>query len=221
MPRQMPRFDLRFASQANAANEIVIAGELTHVHSQMGREWPRKRLEFLYELAFLRIFAAWESTLESIFLKSLCGYASSAGQELTVTGSYYRTIVQAEAAVLLAESRGNVSRTYLLWQNTRQVLTRCRAHITSGGAAGALQENIIASNQARLDDFAAIRHRIVHEHSDARAKFDRATLSLAGRTFPASRPGKFLRDDHPTFSPPVRWIDVAISELTGLTGQMV
>jgi hypothetical protein len=72
-----------------------------------------------------------------------------------------------------------------------------------------------------LEAFAAVRHRIVHEQQDAKAKFDSATLLFAGKTYPASRPGKFLRDLDASASPPRKWMDTAISELAGMVAQMV
>jgi hypothetical protein len=85
----------------------------------------------------------------------------------------------------------------------------------------ALLETIISSNQARLDALAAVRHRIVHDQKDAKMKFDQATLLLVGRTYPASRPGKFLRDSDTGAAPPRKWIETAVIELTGLAGQMI
>jgi hypothetical protein len=215
----MPRFDLRFAAQAQIASEIVVAGEQSRVTRD---EWTPKRLEFLYELAYLRVFASWESALESIFYRSLCGYASRAGQEALVAGPYYTTIANAEAAVLVAESRGRVIKTYLLWHSAAQIISRCQTHILAGAPnTPALQETTISSSRARLDALAAVRHRIVHDQADAKTKFDAATLSIAGKTYPASRPGKFLRDIDQNSVPPRKWIDIAIAELTGLAGQMV
>jgi hypothetical protein len=218
----MPRFDLDFAAQAQTASEIAIAGEKCYAHGgAIGNEWTPKRLEFLYEFVYLRVFAAWEALLESIFLRSLCGYASSAGQETLVAGGYYATIADAEQAVFAAESHGAVLKTYVLWHSPQQVIKRCQAHISSGPGLPSLQKNVVSSSQARLESFAAVRHRIVHDQNDAKLKFNAATLHLAGLTYPASRPGKFLRDTEVGTAPPRKWLDTAISELTGLAGQMV
>jgi hypothetical protein len=61
----------------------------------------------------------------------------------------------------------------------------------------------------------------VHEQNDARMKFDQASTMFAGRTYPASRPGKFLKDFDRSSTPPKKWIQTAINELTGLARQMV
>lgn len=175
------------------------------------REWSILRLEALYELAYLRSFAAWEMYQEAVFLRSVCGYASAAGQETPVSGTYFPSLAAAEAAVLA----GN---TYMLWHSPQKVINRCKKFI---GPGPQLQELTIASNFARLDSFAATRHRIVHEQLDAKRKFDAATLLFAGRTYPSSRPGKFLRDWDISQNPPQRWLGVAINELTSLLTQMI
>lgn len=218
MPKQIPRYDLELSEHADAAREMVLAGEKARVI--MGSDWTIKRLEFLYELAYLRVFIAWEQVLESIFYRSLCGYASSSGLEDLVCGKYYSKIAEAETAVLASENK-----TYLLWHNPWNVMTRLRKHIgplpPSNPPTPALQEHAIASNSARLAAFSAVRHRIVHEQKDGKTKFDDATLLFSGKTYPASRPGKFLRDTDTNSIPHRKWIETAIAELTGLAGQMV
>jgi hypothetical protein len=197
----MPRFDNALLDNALTAVSIVGAGELSR-HSgsaAIRKEWRLARLEALYELAYLRVFASWEAYLEAIFYRSLCGYASAAGQEQLIAGGYHPRLADAEAAA------------------------RCQAHFvsTTSGGGPCIQEVTIASNLTRLEHFAATRHRIVHDQADAKSKFNGATLHLAGRTYDASRPGKFLRDYHPSKSPPQRWLEVAVTELSSLMTQMV
>src|SRR5687768_15641470 len=115
MPRRMPRFDLEFARETDSAKDIVLAGERARVTNRT--DWTPKRLEFLYALAYLRAFVAWEAALESIFLRSLCGVASSAGQEVLRVGKYYRTLPAADNAVLASESKGSRPNTYMLWHS--------------------------------------------------------------------------------------------------------
>lgn len=210
----MPRFDRAFSAQTGLANGIVGAGETVRVSSDVGRqEWTITRIEALYELAYLRVFAAWESLLESVFYRSLRGYTSRAGQETLIVGAHYGSLAAAEAAVL----GGNQ---FLLWHSPSKVIRRCQQHIRSGAGCPAQQETVLSSHQARLEHFGAVRHRIVHEQTDAKNKFDAATTAIAGRTYPASRPGKFLRDWDAS-APRKRWLDVLMSELVGLAGQLV
>jgi hypothetical protein len=207
----MPRFDLRLAGVAQIATAIAKAGEAAHIsaESTVRRQWTVARLEALYELAYLRVFAAWESCLEAIFLRSLCGYASRGGQETLKTGGYFPSLAAAEAAAM------GPGRTYLLWHNPVRVINRCQQFIRAGR-----EEITINSNLARLQDFADARHRVVHDHTDAKRKFDVAALNLVGRTYPASRPGRLLRDWDRSAPVTRRWLETVALELTNLAGQM-
>jgi hypothetical protein len=217
MPRRMPHFDRALSNQAQSAIGIVRAGEIAHVSggAAIRREWNVIRLEALYELAYLRVFAAWEAYLEAIFYRSLCGYASAAGQETLVRGSYYSNLAAAESAVLHGQS-------YVLWHNPQKVIDRCRKFIASGlPGCPSIQETTISSNLTPLVNFAATRHRIVHDQVDAKRKFDTATLQIAGRTYPSSRPGRFLRDWDTSSLPRRRWLDITVTQLISLVSQIV
>jgi hypothetical protein len=216
----MPRLDLVLSGQATAAISLVRAGEIAHVSGGpiIRKEWSVSKLEALHELAYLRVFAAWEAFLEAVFYRSLCGYASTAGQEtlvagFLVTGTHYPSLMAAEAAVLGPRN------TFLLWHSPQKVIQRCKQYIRSGTGFPGRQEQVLASNLARLESLAATRHRIVHDNADAKKKFDDATLHIAGRTYLASRPGRFLRDY--SALPRKRWLDLTIAELTALAGQIV
>src|SRR5581483_10968895 len=102
MPRPMPRFDLRLAAGAHLAAGVVHAGEIVRLAREpVGlREWTINRLEALYELAYLRVFAAWETCQEDVFCRTLCGYVSTAGQEVLVAGAFHPNLAAAEAAML-------------------------------------------------------------------------------------------------------------------------
>jgi hypothetical protein len=220
----MPRFDLTLSAQAQLAVAIARAGETVRAAGEpVGRrEWTITRLEALYELAFLRVFGAWEKCLECLLYRSLCGYASSAGQETLHPGmghgpanAYYPSWAHAEARVLGGGS-------FVLWHDASKVIARCRKFIRSGAGCPALQETTISSREAHLGHLGAIRHRIAHDfQEDARKNFDDATRALATRTYPASRPGKFLRDWNKSVMPNERWLDTAVSDLVSLANQMV
>jgi len=155
------------------------------------------------------------------FFRTLCGYNSTAaGQEPLFNGArHYPSLAAAEAAVL-------GSNRFMLWENSGKIIARCSRHIGMPATAASprrsgIQETVIKSNSARLDALAAVRHRIVHDQSDAKARFDDACRLFAGRTFPASRPGKFLRAIDANSPTHAKWIDTAATELTGLARQMV
>jgi hypothetical protein len=212
----MPRFDSALRDNALTAVSIVEAGELSRLSGApaIRKEWRTARLEALYELAYLRVFAAWESYLEAVFYRSLCGFASVAGQEQLIRGAYFSSLAAAEADVLGANA-------YALWHKPQRVIDRCKKYIKSGAGCPCVQEVTITSNLTRLEHLASMRHRIVHDQKDAKNKFDAATLHIAGRTYRTSRPGKFLRDYDTTKAPPQRWLEVTATELSSLMAQMV
>lgn len=224
MPRPMPRYDNSLHRQTQLVQGIITIAETAH--SAGDKRWSRDRLEALYELAFLRLFAGWEWCLEAILYRSMCGYASRAGRESVKAGSFFRTVADAETEVLRVASAGKPKQfTYLLWHNCWQVMSRCQDHICSyqqGMSYIGQQERVLSSCAARLNDFANVRHRIAHDHNDAKTKFDNSTKALANnKVYPLSRPGKFLRDWDSSVSPRRRWLDTATMELIGLIGQMV
>jgi len=217
MPRQMPRFDNQLARVAQTATAIARAGEISALCSDRNarQQWTPTRLESLYELAFLRVFASWEMCLEGIFYRTLCGYSRTTGREVLHSGRYYSTLGSAESAVLSAFGGGSRGATFLLWHDPQKVIRRCQQFVSSG-----TQEIILTSNVARLEHISRTRHRIVHDSLDAKTKFDSATRGLVGTVYPRSRPGKFLRDLNGT-SHRQRWLETIANELVGLLQQMV
>lgn len=177
-------------------------------HSNVGYLMHASKLELLYELAFLRVFIAWENFLEQTFLRFLCGYQHSGGQESLIGAQYCPTLNAAENVVL-------GGRQYASWHNPNAVVIRSQQIFSKGR-----HETVLSSNIARLEHFAAIRHRVAHSQAHAKKQFDTATMTLSGRRYPGSRPGKFLRDLSSAHSPPQRWIKVISLELSGLAGQI-
>jgi hypothetical protein len=207
MPRQMQRLDQVFAKQVADALSIAQAGEKARL---LTASFSVKNLEVLYEAAFLRVFVQWEVFLEEAFLRYLCGHQSRHGvASLAKTKAYATSLSGAKSAVLGSQS-------YVLWHNPFKVVKRSTEHFVKGR-----HEIVVSSAYARIEAMAHVRHRIAHGHQDARAKFEKATLMFAGRTFSAARVGRFLRDSDYSVSPPRRWIDILANELSSLANQIV
>lgn len=165
------------------------------------------KLELGYELAYLRIFIAWEDFLEQSFLRYLCGYSALHGQEQPISGSYCSDLANAKSMLY-------GSRSYLLWHNPQKVIQRASRFFHT-----AKHETVVASMQMRIEHYAAIRHRIAHAH--ARLQFDAATAFLVGRRIRGARPGRFLRMWAQHSPMPMRWIDSIALELRQLAFQIV
>lgn len=169
---------------------------------------PLSATELVYELAYLRVFVAWEVFLQETFIRYLCGYRAAHGQEVPLSGTYFGTLASAHAAVL-----GH--RQYLLWHNPTTVVNRAKGFLLNSQ-----HEIVVGSATAPLERFAAIRHRIAHAQEHARREFDNATMTLAGKRYSGGRPGRFLRDWVPGAVPPVRWLEAISSQLEGLASQV-
>lgn len=203
----MPPFALEFRQQALDVLKLAAAGESAG-RSSARIEWHVSRIELLYELAFLQAFIQWEVFLERAFLRYLCGYRSAHGQFAPVSGQYCKSLLGAHQ--LIAGRSG-----FTLWHSPTTVINRARHYLTA-----CPHELIVQSNSTRLQQFAAIRHRIAHGQEDAKSKFDNATMMLCGRRYRASRPGRFLRDRDPSSTPSRQWIEVVTLELAGLASQI-
>lgn len=214
MPRALPPLANHFATEIAKAEHLVRRLEAAHVTlSSLGKAHPQiglTSIELSYELAFLRIFLAWEIFLEQTFLRLLCGYAPLGGvQEQLLPGiTYSRNIAAAETMVL-------GGRNFRLWYNPAHLIGRARGYFANGNF-----EFVISSNQSALEELAAIRHRIAHAQEHARQEFDDATMSLASRRYPGSRPGRFLRDWRRNSVPPSRWLSSISADLLGLARQI-
>lgn len=205
----------RFKEVSHAAIELARAGELARATSPPGSSIRKnlhyKRLEYLYESAYLRVFVAWEDFLAQTFYRYMCGHFCSIGQMLlaTPTASYCGSIASAETTILGGHH-------YMLWHNPSTVIKRSKSYFRNG-----LHEIVINSDLSLLDACAHIRHRIAHGQDDARTKFDVATRQLAGRCYRGSRPGSFLRDTKsPALGHAKNWLERLSTDLCALAAQI-
>lgn len=211
MPRILPRLDKVFSSHIRNSLDFIERVELSRVlvSRQSGKRLRISDIELSYELAYLRIFIAWEDFLEQTLIRLICGYAHSAGQEpLQPRCSYYRNILAAEAAILSG-------RRYKLWHDPIQVISRAQRFLL-----GSRFEIVISSAQSNLEKYSATRHRIAHSQKDARIQFDNASMSLSGRRYLGARPGRFLRDWQTNPIKPERWLETIAREFESLASQI-
>jgi hypothetical protein len=210
----MPQLAAHFADQVDDAVGLAIAGELAWLNSPPNsvtrRELRGTRMTVLYEMSYLRIFVGWEIFLEETFVRMMCGWESPLwSPRLKSTKGTFSDLKAARTALY-----GN--REYLLWHNPEQVIGRCSRWFDNG-----IYSRVLASNEARLEWFAAVRHRIAHGGAQVRTGMDSASNGLAGKRYPASSAGRFLRDWR--MSDPLsqeRWLKSIADELTGLAFQL-
>lgn len=213
MPRQLPPLAQQFSDRVSDALALAEVGEVARAESSRSSRTRAllhfSRVESLYELAFLKIFVSWEAFLEDAFLRLLCGYSASAGQEPLKPGERYRaTLAAAEHDVLNG-------RAYVLWHNPSHVIDRSKRFFSSGNL-----EMTVASHSARIEAMANVRHRIVHSQADSVTKFHSATLLFAGVRYGGARVGRFLRDWVPGVHPRETWLAHLAQELEGIAKQI-
>lgn len=210
MPRRMPPLASVFVGKVREAEELISNIEALRAASAISlRVLSVYQLEMVYEMAYLHIFANWETLLEESFYRYACGYAGSGGKvQVMHSGQYFRSLTHARAAI-------EGARHYALWHNPNHVIKRCQAHFVNG-----IHAKVIGSNVARIEHFASIRHWIAHNQENAKEKFDVASMALTGRRFRSSSPGALLRMRVSGSHPPRRWITEIAEELVGMGGQI-
>jgi len=211
MARRMPRLDSALASIVRTAVDLPLAGERIRADARPGstirKELSQPRIDALYEIAYLRVFIAWEEFLEQTFLRYICGCVSALGA-CTLINPAYRSLADANAAVL----RGN---DFVSWADPVKVIQRSRRYLTLG-----FHETVLSSDLSRLESFKAVRNRIAHSSEHARDEFDIATRSLALRRYSGSSPGRFLRDRAVLLPFPKTWLEIVSDELLSLSIQI-
>jgi hypothetical protein len=210
----MPDFGRALTDRIAISVQLPATFEQLRANAQPGTNacqlLHHKRIEAAYEMAFLRVFIAWEDLLEQAFIRYLAGYSNSRGRLTPARGITFSANIAASEAQLYGGQQ------YVLWHSTPKVIARSQRFFLLG-----LHEQVCQSNLARLEAFAAIRHRIAHGQDDAKTKFDAATMLLAGKRYYGSRPGSFLREFDASLTPSRRWIEIISNELVGLISQIV
>lgn len=208
MPRSMPPLASAFGVEVDRAIRLSRAFEIARATSPVSSvaysELAVGRLERVYELSFLRIFAQWEVFLEEVACRYLCGYVSPFYTPLQ--------LVQQPRTLMAARRELANGRDYTLWHDPVTVSNRVASRLD-----GCPVETIVRSSGTQLEAMGGIRHRVAHHSSDARQKFDKATMTLAGLRVGGGRAGRFLRRE---VSASVRWLEHLGTQLKGLAGQM-
>ncbi|HUC06817.1 MAG TPA: hypothetical protein VMR96_01910 [Solirubrobacterales bacterium] len=194
--------------------DIAQAGEIARSASPLGsvprRELTTARVGLLYELAYLRMFASWEAFLEDSFLRMMCGWISALHLPLLRSPhTPFATIGEARAALLNG-------RDFILWHNPNAVERRCVKWFSDG-----VHSEVLASDEARLEWYAAVRHRIAHGSAQVKKEMDIASMGLAGQRYPGASAGSFLRDwrsSEPLIQE--RWLRTIAVELMELARQI-
>ena len=134
MPHKLTRFAKRFGDEAAQAIALVHEAEEMCLPDPSGQEIAYipihyTRIEYIYELAFLRIFMGWEIFLEDTILRCLLGFHTRTGKPTLIPGKkFLKTIKAAKMEIFTGKHKGG----YVLWGNVDLALKVITKHIDNG-----------------------------------------------------------------------------------------
>lgn len=185
--KPIARLDVDFARYVKESLAIIGSTEVLWLTappaSAIRKQLKVPQLEALYEAVYLRVFSAWESFIEDVLVRFMSGYMTTTYQPVLAPGCPRSLSIRAARANLYG------SRNYLLWHDPVRSANRISTQVV-----GSPLESLLRSQQAQLDIFADIRHRIAHDSDDAKAKFNAAAMLLAASQY-SGRPGRLLRGE--------------------------
>ena len=211
MARAMPSLATTFRTKVDPTLAVARMTEILRNHPRVGHmvreELTLHRCCLIYELAYLRLFGLWEQLLEETIVRYLCGYTFK-GHANKVIGGPLNSLTSARA-------RLRQNRAYVLLHNPDAVIR----HLNRLFARNRIRPTILSFSQS-LQHFAHIRHRIAHDHADARHQFDSTSMYLTGRRYRGGRTGVLLREWTTFRGANVRWLQRIGEELKGIASQL-
>ena len=205
-------------AQIDEAAKLVRAAEVIRnavpVGSHARRGFSFRQIEAMYELAYLRIFAAWEVFLEESFLRLMCGYESG--------GHSHPTIAVAPKTIQDARSTVLNGRRFKPWHDPHIVVGRTQNFFSAVPGNSIPHDNVISSALVLIKDYSEIRHHIAHLTDDTCAKYHAATMRVCGARF-GRRAGRFLRSEHIDAATGLRsrWLERICIDLKALASQFI
>jgi hypothetical protein len=170
-----------------------ISQSIQLVAALRNRGTPFFQLQQISELAFLRIYMAWEMLLEDSFTRFMCGASS-------LSGSRPRCYVKPRNIDHARELLIGPKLRYADWSDAQLVIERAEL-IFAGGKPFALP---VRAALAELNDMRIIRNCIAHRSVHTRDKFNRLVQRRLGVARKLA-PGVFLLTPSP--APPQTYLD--------------
>jgi hypothetical protein len=172
-----------------------------------GRGTPFFQLQQISELAFLRIYMAWETFLEDSFTRFMCGASSLSGSH---PRSYVKPLNIDHAREILIGPKLR----YADWTDPQLVVERAEL-IFAGGRPFA---SPVRAATTELNDMRTVRNCIAHRSVHTREQFNRLVQRRLGvaRKF---APGVFLLTASP--APPQSYLDFFSSYISTAAQQIV
>ncbi|MFC1937444.1 hypothetical protein ACFLWY_02645, partial [Chloroflexota bacterium] len=139
------------------------------------------QVDLIFELAFLKIFIAWEQFLENSFIRYMCGASSLSGRNP-------RRIVSAKH---LEDALRVVcgDRLYADWTSVDVIINRANSFFDNGEP----YSTPLQSAAVELTNMKKIRNHIVHHSKKSRDDFRKIFVNVYGFRPQGMSAGRFLR----------------------------
>jgi len=167
-----------------------------------------KRRDALTELAFFRVFSAWEAFLEETFILYLRGQQAPRGRPIQ---RYGFPPSEDAAYEWVAEGHG-----YASWASDK-VKVRAKRLFKNGRP----YETAFTSHHNLLYQLVTVRNAIAHNSAHAREKFEVLVRNELGTLPPNTTPGSFLLALKPRSSPPVSFVEFYFEEIKRVAAKIV
>jgi hypothetical protein len=141
---------------------------------------PRIQVEIVAELAFLRIFIAWENFLEDSFIRYLVGAVSPSGY----SPQRFVNPPNMKIAIRLISAE----KEYIKWNSASDVIARSEIYF----GHGAPYKNVLQSATTDLNNMNTIRNRIAHKSIVSQNKFNDFVRRELGYGRRGMTPGRLL-----------------------------
>lgn len=149
---------------------------------------PQIQVEIIVELAFLRIFIAWENFLEESFIRYLVGAKSRSG--------YSPKRFVNPPNMKIAINLISAEREYIRWNSSSEVIARSEIYFRNGEPYKSILQGVITD----LDDMNTIRNRIAHRSTISKKKFNDFVRRKFGYGVSGMTPGRLLLTTMPSAS---------------------
>jgi len=150
----------------------------------------------MIEIAFLRMFLAWETLLEDSFILYLCGQRPPRGRRPV---RYAFPPNQKAASEWVLPER----RDYAQWTDPQTVAQRAKRFFRDGKPF----DPVLRGNQNLLHEARTIRNAIAHSSANTRQKLEKVIRENL-KTLPINMTtGGFLSATVPALSPPISFLE--------------
>lgn len=151
-------------------------------------------IKLITEICFLRVILSWESFMEDVFARFLCGAKRLAPPQPKPVAIFARIV---DAKRVAGGDRG-----YVNWINPSVTIDTANRYLGNGEP---LSMSIRAAYRD-LEDIRIVRNRIAHSSPKVELAFSRLVRERYGYNPRGMTPGAYLLDSIPAFTPDTYYI---------------